>query len=161
MPQFGFQAVFWPQLAWLAVFFTILYFGIVGPTLPKLGKVVTEREDKITGDINAAATAKANADALATNYAADIATAQEAARARLVRARAESAAAIEAQVKAANSRLEVEASAAQAALEAARAQALADIESVAADAAADIVEKLTGTRPANDAVATATRAALA
>ncbi len=161
MPQFNFQMVFWPQLVWLAVFFTILYFGIVGPTLPKLGRVVTEREGKINGDIDSAAAAKAKADALGTDYAAGITAAQDAARARLNQARSESSAAIEAQLSAANARLEADAAAAKAALDTARAQALAEIEAVAGEAAADIVEKLTGVRPAPEAAAAATRAALA
>lgn len=161
MPQFDFQTVFWPQLVWLAVFFTILYFGIVGPTLPKLGKVVTEREGKITGDIDSAAAAKANADALGADYAAGITAAQDAARARLNQARAESSAAIEAQLSAANARLDADAASAKASLDVARANALAEIESVAGEAAADIVEKLTGARPAAEAVAAATRTALA
>ena len=161
MPQFDFQTVFWPQLVWLAVFFTILYFGIVGPTLPKLGKVVTEREGKITGDIDSAAAAKANADALGADYAAGITAAQDAARARLNQARAESSAAIEAQLSAANARLDADAASAKASLDVARANALAEIESVAGEAAADIVEKLTGACPAAEAVAAATRTALA
>ena len=54
MPQFDFAAVTWPQLAWLALSFAILYFGVIRFTLPKLGKVMGEREDKIAGDIAAA-----------------------------------------------------------------------------------------------------------
>ena len=43
MPQFEFGTVFIPQLFWLAVFFVVLYFGIVRLTLPRLGKVMDER----------------------------------------------------------------------------------------------------------------------
>lgn len=160
MPQFDFTHVFWPQIAWLAVFFVILYFGIVGPTLPRLGKVITEREDKVTGDIASAESAKAASDKLAADYEAGVAAAQDEARARLVKVRAEAAAAVEAKLKAANAKLDKQSDKAHAALDAARTKALAEIESVAAEAAATIVEKLTGMRPAESAAVDAVRVVL-
>ena len=161
MPQFDFTHVFWPQIAWLAVFFAILYFGIVGPTLPKLGKVIGEREGKVMGDIASAETAKAASDQLAADYEAGVATAQDEARGRLVKSRADAAASLEARLKDTNAALDARAQSAEAALAAARANAMAEIESVAADAAATIVEKLTGTRPVDTAAASAVRSALA
>lgn len=161
MPQFDFAHVFWPQIAWLAVFFVILYFGIVGPTLPKLGKVMAERDDKVTGDIASAEAAKAASDKLAADYAAGVATAQEEARARLLKARADAAAKAEVQLNAANAKLDAQAAQAETDLAAARTRALTEIESVAVEAAASIVEKLTGTRPADSSAADAVRAALA
>lgn len=53
MPQFE-VANFIPQIAWLVLAFAVLYFGIVGATLPKLARTVTAREDKVSGDIIAA-----------------------------------------------------------------------------------------------------------
>jgi F-type H+-transporting ATPase subunit b len=161
MPQFDFHHVFWPQVAWLAVFFVILYFGIVGPTLPKLGKVVTERENKVTGDIASAETAKATADQLAAEHAAGIASAQDKARALTAEARAKASAAVEARLREANAALDAQAAKAEAELAAARTKAMSEIEGVAADAAATIVEKLTGKRPADAAAATAVRSAMA
>lgn len=160
MPQFDFTHVFWPQIAWLAVFFAILYFGIVGPTLPKLGKVIGEREGKVMGDIASAETAKAASDQLAADYEAGVATAQDEARGRLVKARADAAASLEARLKDTNAALDAQAQSAEAALAAARANAMAEIEAVASDAAATIVEKLTGTRPVDTAAASAVRSAL-
>ncbi len=64
MPQFDFANVFVPQFAWLALFFVVLYFGVVQRTLPKLGKVMGQREDQISGDIAAAQAAKTAADAI-------------------------------------------------------------------------------------------------
>lgn len=161
MPQFDFANVFWPQLIWLAIFFAILYFGIVQATLPKLGRVIDAREGQVTGDIATAEQAKAEADRLAADYDAGVAAAQDSARAQLVAARSSAASAIEGKLAAANRDLDAKAATAQASLDAARGKALAEIEQVAADAAAAIVEKLTGARPAEADALTAARAAMA
>lgn len=160
MPQFDFTHVFWPQLAWLAVFFTILYFGIVRLTLPKLGRVMTAREDQVSGDIATAEAAKAEADAMATAHAEGVAAAQDTARTKLNAARASATASIEAKLATSKAALDARSAEAQAALDTARAGALGQIEAVAADAASDIVEKLTGTRPQAEAASIAAHAAL-
>ena len=160
MPQFDF-ANFLPQMVWLAIFFVILYFGIVRLTLPKVGRVMQAREDQVAGDIATAEQAKAQADRMAADYDAGVASAQEAARARLGDARASAAAALEAKLKKSNDALATKSAKAQASLDTARDAAFGQIESVAADAASDIVERLTGKRPAADAAAKAARSALA
>ncbi|MGJ3647268.1 ATPase [Sphingomonas sp. GlSt437] len=160
MPQFEFGTVFWPQVFWLAVFFVVLYFGVVGPTLPKLGRVMAERENKVTGDIAQAEAAKADADALQASHDASVAVAQDKARALVAEARSKANAKVEAKLKDANAKLDAQAKAADAALAQARGKALAEIEAVAADAAATIVDKLTGVRPADNAAQAAARAAL-
>jgi F-type H+-transporting ATPase subunit b len=159
MPQFNF-ANFLPQMAWLALFFAILYFGVVRLTLPKLGRVMTAREDQVTGDLDTAEQAKAQADRMAVDYDAGVAAAQDAARAMLNGARSQATAALEAKLASSKAMLDARAAEAQAALDAARGKALGQIEQIAADAAADIVEKLTGTRPAEADSATVARAAL-
>lgn len=160
MPQFEFSTVFWPQLIWLAIFFAVLYFGIIQRTLPKLGRVMTARENQMTDDLATAEKAQAQATQLGLDYDAGVAAAHEAARAQLNAARAASATSIEAKLAAANAEIDARAASAQASLDVARGNALAEIEAVAADAAAAIVEKLTGTRPAAGDAAAAASAAL-
>jgi len=160
MPQFQ-LANFLPQMVWLAIFFAILYFGIVRLTLPKVGRVMQAREDQVAGDVATAEQAKAEADRMAADYDAGVASAQDAARARLGDARAAAAAALEAKLKKSSDALAAKSVKAQAALDTARDAAFGQIESVAADAAADIVERLTGKRPGGDAAAKAARTALA
>ncbi len=159
MPQFD-PTFFLPQMVWLAIFFAILYFGIVRWTLPKVGKVMQAREDQVSGDLGTAETAKAEADRMAADYDAGIATAQDAARAKVNEARASAAAAIEAKLKASNAVIADKAAKAEADLNAARGKALGEIEGVAASAAADIVERLTGKRPADTVAAKAAQGAL-
>ena len=116
MPQFAFGPLLWSQLIWLAIFFALLYFGIVQQTLPKLGRVMTAREDKVTGDLAAAEASQAEATQLGVDYDAGVAAAQEAARSQLNGARAAAAAAVEAKLAEANASLEARAAEAEARL---------------------------------------------
>ncbi|CAN5466830.1 ATP synthase subunit b 2 [soil metagenome] len=160
MPQFE-LANFTPQLAWLAIFFVILYFGVVRLTLPKLGRVMTAREDQVTGDLNVAERAKAEADRITTAYDAGVAEAQNAARAKMKEAQAAATVAVEAKLASSKAALDASAATAQTALDAALQKVLGQIETVAADVASEIVEKLTGVRPATAEAAAAARATLA
>ncbi len=147
MPQFDFATVFWPQLFWLSIVFAVLFFGVVMPTLPKIARVVDERESKVANDLLAAEAAKMIADKMAVDYAADIAESQNTARTSLSEAKAKAAASGEAALAKANAKVEATLAAAEVALATAKSTALAEIESIAAEASADIVEKLTGARP--------------
>jgi len=159
MPQFE-VANFIPQMAWLCFTFAILFFAIVLPTLPKLGRVVDAREQKVTGDIDAAEKAKAEADRIAAAHEASVAQAQEQARVRLEAARGKAAASLSDKLARSQRSLAARADEAEAALNAARARAMGEIERVSAEAAAEIVAKLTGARPDNDTASGAARAAL-
>lgn len=147
MPQFELGTVFWPQIVWLAAFFAILYFAIVGPTLPKLNKVVAAREEAVTSDIAAAEAAKAEADRIAAAREAKVDAARDRARGVVSDAKAGAARNIESRLAEAGRGLEARQAEATASLMAARDRALAEIEQVSADLAIDIVEHLTGMRP--------------
>ena len=160
MPQFE-LANFLPQLFWLAIFFAILYFAVVRPTLPKLSRVIDARETQVTGDLDTAAQAKAEADRMAAQYDEGVATAQNDARARIVAAQSAAAKQLEAKLAASNATIHARTDAAEASIAAARRNAMGEIEGVAAEAASDIVEKLTGARPDPARATDAARAALA
>lgn len=160
MPQFDI-ANFVPQLAWLTLFFAILYFGIVKFTLPKVGQVMTAREDKVMGDLSTAEAAKADADRIDADYAAGIADAQDKARTSLTEARTRISKSVEAKLAKAGDKVAAKNDAAQASLNAARTDALAGIQTIAADVAADIVERLTGARPTAAEAARAATSAMA
>lgn len=160
MPQFDIVH-FIPQMAWLAFFFAVLYFVVVRATLPKLGKVMQAREDKVLGDLNVAHAAKAEADGVSDAYHVALRKAQDEARAQVAAARVTAQAAIATQLAEVDGGIHAKLDAAQAALETARAKAAGEIEAIAADAAGAIVERLTGTRPAADQANAAARAALA
>jgi F-type H+-transporting ATPase subunit b len=160
MPQFNF-AYFLPQMAWLAGLFAVLYFLIVRATLPKLGKVMQEREDKVGGDIVAAESAKAESDNVIDAYHSALRKVQEEARTLLASARSDAQKDVEGRLHEADVAIGAKVEAAQSALEAARSRAAGEIQAIAADAAGSIVERLTGTRPADDKAKAAAQAALA
>jgi F-type H+-transporting ATPase subunit b len=159
MPQFDF-AFFLPQMAWLSAFFAILYFLVVRTTLPKLGKVMQAREDKVLGDLNEAQAAKAQADSAAETCQASLLKVQDEARALIASARAAAQKEVEGKLHAVDADIAAQLDAAQADLDAARAKASAEIAGIAADAAGSIVERLTGARPSDDQASAAARAAL-
>ena len=161
MPQFDFTHVFWPQFIWLAIVFSVLFFGVVLPTLPKIGRVVDARENKITGDIDAAATAKTKSDDLMTAYDAANKKAHEDARTAINDAKNAAAISTEKKLIAAAAKVDEHMAKAQAELGVARSKAIAQIEAIATESAADIVEKLSGTRPAAALAATAVKSVLA
>ena len=160
MPQFE-LANFVPQLFWLAIFFAILYFAVVRPTLPKLGRVMDARETQVTGDLDTAAKAKADADRMATEYDEGVAAAQADARMRIVDAQSRAARQLEGKLAESNEAIHARTDAAEANIAAARSKAMGEIETVAAEAAGDIVEKLTGSRPYPTRTVDAARAAMA
>jgi F-type H+-transporting ATPase subunit b len=161
MPQFRFGEVLVPQLVWLAVFFLILYFGIVKLTLPRIGRVMNEREGVVTGDLSAAEAAKAEADRIRTAYDADIGEAQARARSALNDAKTAASRSVEARLGEVDATLNERQRASDEELAAARGRALGEIEGVAAETAATIVERLIGDRPEPQAAADAARRALA
>lgn len=143
MPQFD-PANFLPQLAWLAAIFAVLYFVVVRPTLPKVGRVIDEREGVVSADLTAAETAKAEADSIRRRYDDGMATARAGAQASVAEARADSARTVEAQMKDLAGRLDARNAEAVARVEAARASARTALDAEAASLTADVVARLTG-----------------
>jgi len=147
MPQFDFANVFWPQIAWLVALFAVLYFGVVRATLPRLGKVMTAREDKVSSDISAARAAKEAADATSESYEAGLAASREAARATIAEAKAAAAKAGEARLAEAHAKAEAVIAEAEARIANAVAEAETALRDVAAENAQSIVTRLTGAKP--------------
>ncbi|QDM40283.1 MULTISPECIES: ATPase [Bacteria] len=161
MPQFDFGTVFIPQLFWLAVFFVVLYFGIVRLTLPRLGKVMDERTSKIDGDLAVAQSAKDAADELVEQNRVEREANHARAREALAEANAAAAAAREQRVAAAKASTDAHTAAAEQRIAGAREAARVALRDVAAENAQAIVAKLTGSEPSRDAAASAVDAALA
>jgi len=149
------------QIFWLLIIFGLIYFGIGRSMLPKIEATVEARDAKIAGDLAAAEAARAKADETEEAYRARM----ETARAESLKAtqEAKAAAALEAEkrVKAADAELAVKASEADARLQAALTDALKGIEDVATEAAQEIVAKVSGASVGRDEAAGAVKAALA
>jgi len=143
MPQFD-PANFAPQLAWLAIIFAVLYFGIVRLTLPKVGAVVEQRAAQVGGDLLAAESAKLTADEIGLENARGLATAREVAQASLAKSKAEVAKSIETRLKGIDAELASKLHAAEAEVATARDAAKAEIETLARSLSDDIVARLLG-----------------
>jgi F-type H+-transporting ATPase subunit b len=152
MPQFQLEH-FVPQLAWLALFFAILYFGIVRLTLPKVGRVMAAREDTIRTDVDTAEKAKKEADDFHAAYEAEIARVHGSAQASIAEATAKATKSREAKLAEAQTRIDARLDEAATELAQVRGKAVKEIDRVAADAARDIVQQLTGRAPSEDEVA--------
>lgn len=143
MPQFD-SATWLPQLVWLAAIFAVLYFAVVRPTLPKVGRVIDEREGRVAGDLDAAEAAKAEADSIRTRYDDGMASAREAAQARVAAAQTEAAKAAEGRMKALSDVLDTKAAEAATRLAGARDAARATLAATTTELTAEAVTRLTG-----------------
>ena len=151
MPQFDFTHVFWPQLAWLAVSFAVLYFGVVRLTLPKLGKVMDDREKSIAGDLATARAAKQTADEIDEAYHAEMNASRDEARKAIADAKAAAAKSTEAKLAKAGAKAEQVLAEAEVRIADAVAKAEGALALAAAESAQAIVAKLTGVEPKLDA----------
>src|SRR3954451_12349972 len=80
MPQFDPQ--FWaPQLFWLVIVATVLFVVMWKVTLPRVESVITDRQDRIAGNLLKAETLKAEAESALASYQKSIADARAAAQA--------------------------------------------------------------------------------
>lgn len=151
MPQFDFATVVWPQLAWLAVTFIVLYFGVVRMTLPKLGKVMDAREKSISSDLATAQAAKQAADEIDVQYHAEMNASREEARKAIADAKAKAAKSTETKLAKAGVKAEQALSEAEARIAGAVAKAEGALATAAAENAQAIVARLTGVEPKLDA----------
>ena len=154
MPQFE-LANFLPQFVWLAIAFALLYFVVVGPLLPRVGRVVDQREAMIKGDIATAEAAKLEADRVRDRHEQAMAEARGQAQVAVAEAQARMQRTAEVRLAEAHQVTETRLGHATAALAAARARAVDEVARIATDAAIEIVERVTGRRPEESAAAAA------
>ena len=158
MPQFDFAHVFWPQVSWLALCFIVLYFGIVGLTVPKLGKVMETREAKVAGDIAAAKAAKAAADETEVRYTAELEAARAKSRAAITEAKLHATRASEQRLAVAHEATDGLIHAAEGRIATAVANAEKALHDVVAESAAAIIARVSGGQPAMEVVHDAIKA---
>ena len=162
MPQLDFASPLTvAQVVWLAIIFLVLYLLLGRWALPRVGEVIAHRAAVIGADLDAARSAKAEADAAqaeqlhATRDAQSSAQAEIAAAVNAAKADAVKDAAL------AGARLEAQLAAAEMRIEAQRDQAMGALRQVANDTAAAMIERLTGRAPDSGQVDHAVAGALA
>jgi F-type H+-transporting ATPase subunit b len=143
MPQLD-VSTFTPQLVWLAITFIGLYLLMTTLVLPRIGRVLALRKDRIEGTLARAQTLKTEAEAARDGYDKALTDARAKAtsdvNAVLDRTKADINAKLDTQAQMLNTK----ARAAEETLGQARDKALASVNDVAAEIAKAAAEKLLG-----------------
>jgi len=155
MPQFNFADAV-PQVLWLALLFSLLYFSMMR-VLPKVEAIVQERKERIAADLRAAEAARAEAEGATSGGSSAISDARSRSLAVTGKAREEAAAATAKRLADIDSGLEAKAEAAAQSLAAARATAISELDQVAAEATVDLVQRVSGVKVSNDEAADAVK----
>lgn len=143
MPQLD-LSTFPSQLFWLAVVFLILYVLMARVGLPRVGKMIILRKQKIEDDLGRAAQMKAEADAVMAAYERALADARAQAQATLKEAMDRFAAEANERQHRATEKLAAETAVAERRIAEAKAQALAGLRVVAVEVARAATRKIAG-----------------
>ena len=143
MPQFD-PTYFSPQLVWLGITFLALYLLMSKLILPRITGILSQREDRIEGNLKRAETLKEEAAQVLAAYQKAIADARGQAQAALAKAATDIAAETATREAAFAAKMAQQTEAAEASIRAAKAQALADVRGIASEVAALMANKLTG-----------------
>jgi F-type H+-transporting ATPase subunit b len=154
------SSTFASQLVSLVIAFVALYIIVSRIALPRVGAVIDARQSKIEGDLAEAQKLKDDSEGALKAYESDLAAARSKAQAIGAETRDKLNAASEAERKTLEDKLAVKLADAEKTIATTRATAMSNVRSIAADAAGAIVQRLTGTAPDSNAVASAVDASL-
>ena len=154
MPQLEQIDTYLSQVVWLVLTFGILYLVLWRSALPRISQILVTRQERIDGDLRKAAELKSEAETVLAAYEEAAAKARAEAQAILRDSTERFAAEAAERNDALTAQLAEEAAAGEARIEAARERAMADVETVAAELSELAAERLTGT-PADRAAAEA------
>jgi F-type H+-transporting ATPase subunit b len=135
---------FAPQLFWLAITFTLLYFVMARVALPRIGEVLEERRDRIQRDLAAAERLKGETEKALDAYEKALADARASASGIARQTRDALAAEVEKERHAIEAQLTAKIHDAEARINATKGKALATVNDIAIDAVTAIVKKLLG-----------------
>jgi F-type H+-transporting ATPase subunit b len=149
LPQFDPQ--WWAgQMVWMLIIFGVMFILFSKVFVPKVGKAMDDREDRISGDIGAARRLKDEADAQAAAAAAETAVARAAAQKLALDAKAKAHAEAAQREALEEARLGETLAKAETQILATRDQAMTHVRDIASETAAAIVDKLTGAVATSD-----------
>src|SRR5437764_11894477 len=160
MPQLDIST-FAPQLVWLTISFVVLYALMTWLGLPRIGKAIEARRDRIDGDLARAAQVKADAEQVLGAYQKGLAEARAEAQATLKATTDRVAAEAAERQRELAQRLAQQIEAAEARIAAMKNEALAEVRGIALDVGRAVVEKLTGAAPEHARIAAAVDRTLA
>jgi F-type H+-transporting ATPase subunit b len=146
---------FTSQLIWLVIAFVLLYGLMAKLALPRIGRIIENRQKKIEGDIADAEKFKGQSEEALAAYQKALADARARAQGIANETRDRQAAEAAASRKRLEDHLNVKLAEAEKAIAATKQAAMLNIRGIAEDAARAIVERLTGAAPNDKAVAAA------
>ena len=132
------------QIFWLVIFFGLLYLLMSKVALPRMAAVLANRHKAIESDLSKASALKHETEAAIQHYEKSLADARANAQGIATETRARIASEIEAERSALEKTLSVKLAEADARIAASKAKAMQDVHEVAAETAAEIVSELTG-----------------
>jgi F-type H+-transporting ATPase subunit b len=153
-PPFN-QETFASQLLWLAITFVLLYLLMSRLALPRVGAIIGERAGKIEGDLNEAQRLRDQTEAAMAAYEMTLGEARTNAQSIAAKTRDGLMAEADGRRKALEAGLNRKLEDAEKSIAATKTAAMGNVRSIAADAASSIVQRLIGTAPADNVVATA------
>jgi F-type H+-transporting ATPase subunit b len=138
------STTFASQLLWLAITFILLYWLMAKVIIPRISKILGDRQARIAADIEKAERARAESDAALAAYEKALATARTSASTIAESAREQAKTAAETERKATEASLAGKLAAAEARIGEIKSKALADVGQIAGDATELIVKALIG-----------------
>jgi len=149
------------QLLWLTVSFVALYMLMARIALPRVESIFAERRQRVSGDVAEANRLKGESETAIASYESALADARGRAQALVSDSRERQNAEAEARRKDLDTGLNARIAEAENKIAQTKAAAMVSVRGIATEAAAAIIERLTGSAPANrDAVAAAVSEAL-
>ncbi|HEX3882171.1 MAG TPA: F0F1 ATP synthase subunit B' [Stellaceae bacterium] len=143
MPQLDFTT-FAPQLFWLLVTFAVLYAIMRWLAMPRVGRAIDARRDKLQGDLARASQLRSDAEAVLAEYQKTLASARIEAQATLRETADRLAADAAERQRGLAEALAGQIDAAEQRIAAMKDEALAEIRGIAVEVGGAVVEKLTG-----------------
>jgi len=145
MPQLDFgNPLIIAQLVWLLIIFGLLYYIMAVYALPRVESVLEERRRRIEGDLEAAQTMKAEADAAMAAHHTATMKARAEAQAAIAGAVASANAEAQARAEVLAARLAAQIAEADTRIEAARDAAMGALREVATETTQALMTRLTG-----------------
>lgn len=143
MPQLD-PTVFIPQIFWLFVIFSILYFFMAKSAAPKISDVLKKRQDTITDDLAEAEGLQSKAERARLEYEKSQEDARSNAASIVLAKREELKANAEAEYQKLSDKITAKADEAQKNIDAAKNKAVGEVLGVATDVCSDIVTQVAG-----------------
>lgn len=140
---------FAPQLVWLAITFTVLYFIMARVALPRVGEVIEERRDRIQRDIDVAEQLKSETEEALTAYEQALADARSNANSIANETRDKLTKEVDLERQRVESDLASKLSEAEASIAETKVKALESVNEIANDTVGDIIDKLIGVNVAD------------